>query len=55
MINEYFKEGDLALWCGLDVVEIVDISGEWATIKFPDTQSKTITNTKYLEECLNDV
>ena len=55
MINEYFKAGDRAIWCGFDEVEIVDISGEWATIRFPDTHSTTITNTKHLEECLNDV
>jgi hypothetical protein len=50
MTNEYFKAGDLVLWCGLDIVEIVDISGEWATIRFPDTHSTTITNTKHLDE-----
>ena len=55
MINEYFKAGDHAIWCGFDEVEIVDISGEWATIRFPDTHSTTITNTKHLGECLNDV
>ena len=55
MINEYFKQGDRAIWCGFDEVEIVDISGEWATIRFPDTHSTTITNTKHLEECLNNV
>ena len=55
MINEYFKAGDRAIWCGFDEVEIVDISGEWATIRFPDTHTTTITNTKHLEECLNNV
>jgi hypothetical protein len=43
-------KGNLALWCGLDIVEIVSISGEWATIRFPDTHSTTITNIKHLEE-----
>ena len=55
MINEYFKAGDHAIWCGFDEVEIVDISGEWATIRFPDTHSTTITNTKHLGEGLNNV
>jgi hypothetical protein len=42
--------GDMVLWCGLDLVEIVQVSGEWVTILFPDTHSTTITNIKHLEE-----
>ena len=42
-------KGELALWCGIDIVEIVDIAGEWATIRFPDTKSTTITNIKHLQ------
>jgi hypothetical protein len=41
--------GTKVLWCGFDPATVIQISGEWATIKFDDTQSITITNVKHLE------
>jgi hypothetical protein len=42
-------KGTKVLWCGFDPATIIDIAGEWATIRFDDTHSVTITNIKHLE------
>jgi hypothetical protein len=41
--------GTKVLWCGFDPATVIQIAGEWATIRFDDTQSTTITNVKHLE------
>ena len=43
-------KGDRVLWCGFDLATIVNISGEWATIRFDDTHTTTIVNVKHLRE-----
>jgi hypothetical protein len=41
-------KGDKVLWCGFDPATIESISGEWATIRFDDTNTTTIVNIKHL-------
>jgi hypothetical protein len=41
--------GTKVLWCGFDPATVIDIAGEWVTIRFDDTHSITITNIKHLE------
>ena len=41
--------GDRVLWCGFDPATIVNVAGEWATIRFDDTHTTTIVNIKHIE------
>jgi hypothetical protein len=41
--------GTKVLWCGFDPATVISISGEWAMIRFKDTNTTTVVNIKHLE------